>query len=138
MKVTVLAVGRVKAPFEDAQSHYLKMLGSKQRVEVVEVKDGEGMLRRVGERVRVVCLDGRGRMMDSIEWSGWLDERKLEARDVVIAIGGPEGLPDEMLERADEVISLGPQTIAHQLARIVLLEQLFRATRILAGEPYHL
>lgn len=138
MKVTVLAVGRVKAPFEDAQSHYLKMLGSKQRVEVVEVKDGEGMLRRVGERVRVVCLDGRGRMMDSIEWSGWLDERKLEARDVVIAIGGPEGLSDEMLERADEVISLGPQTIAHQLARIVLLEQLFRATRILAGEPYHL
>ena len=138
MKVTVLAVGRVKAPFEDAQAHYLKMLGSKQRVEVVEVKDGEGMLRRVGERVRVVCLDGRGRMMDSIEWSGWLDERKLEARDVVIAIGGPEGLSDEMLERADEVISLGPQTIAHQLARIVLLEQLFRATRILAGEPYHL
>ena len=138
MKVTVLAVGRVKAPFEDAQAHYLKMLGSKQRVEVVEVKDGEGMLRRVGERVRVVCLDGRGRMMDSIEWSGWLDERKLEARDVVIAIGGPEGLSDEMLERADQVISLGPQTIAHQLARIVLLEQLFRATRILAGEPYHL
>lgn len=138
MKVTVLAVGRIKAPFEDAQAHYLKMLGSKQRVEVVEVKDGEGMLRRVGERVRVVCLDGRGRMMDSIEWSGWLDERKLEARDVVIAIGGPEGLPDEMLERADQVISLGPQTIAHQLARIVLLEQLFRATRILAGEPYHL
>ena len=138
MKVTVLAVGRVKAPFEDAQAHYLKMLGSKQRVEVVEVKDGEGMLRRVGERVRVVCLDGRGRMMDSIEWSGWLEGRRLEARDVVIAIGGAEGLPDEMLDRADEVISLGPQTIAHQLARIVLLEQLFRATRILAGEPYHL
>ncbi len=138
MKVTVLAVGRVKAPFRDAQAHYLKMLGSKQRVEVVEVKDGEGLTRRVGERERVVCLDGRGRMMDSIEWSGWLDERKLEARDVVIAIGGAEGLPDEMLDRADEVISLGPQTIAHQLARIVLLEQLFRATRILAGEPYHL
>lgn len=138
MKVTVLAVGRIKAPFADAQAHYLKMLGSKQRVEVVEVKAGDGLVRRTGERERVVCLDGRGRMMDSIEWSGWLDERKLEARDVVIAIGGPEGLPDEMLDRADEVISLGPQTIAHQLARIVLLEQLFRATRILAGEPYHL
>ena len=66
------------------------------------------------------------------------EARRLDARDVVIAIGGPTGLPDEVLERADEVLSLGPETIAHQLARIVLLEQLFRASKILAGEPYHL
>ena len=138
MKITLIAEGRLREPFTAVQAHYLKMFGSKQRVEVVEVKDGDGLLRRVGERERVVCLDGRGRMMDSIEWSGWLEGRRLEARDVVIAIGGAEGLPDEMLERADEVISLGPQTIAHQLARIVLLEQLFRASKILAGEPYHL
>ncbi len=138
MKVRLLAVGRVKAPFADAQAHYLKMLGPKQRVELVEVRDGAALLDRIGERDRVVCLDGRGRAMDSIEWAGWLGERRLDARDVAITIGGPEGLPEAVLDRADEVISLGPQTIAHQLARVVLLEQLFRAAKILAGEPYHL
>lgn len=138
MKVKVLAVGRIRAPFAEAQAHYLKLLAPRLRVEVVEVKDGGGLSDRVGERERVVCLDARGRTMDSFEWSGWLDERRLEARDVAIAVGGPEGLPDGMLERAEEVISLGPQTIAHQLARTVLLEQLFRASKILAGEPYHL
>lgn len=138
MKVRILAVGRIKAPYAGAQAEYLKMLVPRQRVEVVEVKHGDDLPGRIGERDRLVCLDVRGRAMDSLEWSGWLDERRLDAQDVAIAIGGPEGLPDEVLERADEVISFGPQTMAHQLARIVLLEQLFRATKILAGEPYHL
>jgi len=138
VKLTVLAVGRVKPPFTAAQDHYLKMLGSRLRVEVAEVRDDARLVDRIDDRVRLVCLDGRGSMMDSVEWSGWLEERRFDARNIVIAIGGPAGLPDEVLERADEVISLGPQTIAHQLARIVLLEQLFRASKILAGEPYHL
>jgi 23S rRNA (pseudouridine1915-N3)-methyltransferase len=68
----------------------------------------------------------------------WLQERRLEARDVCLLIGGPAGLPDEALEAATESISLGPQTMAHQLARVVVLEQLYRAAKILAGEPYHL
>lgn len=138
MKLTVLAVGRIRAPFAAPQEHYLKMLGSRIRVQVVEVREEGKLAGRVGDGDRLVCLDGRGSMMDSLEWSGWLEQRRLEARDVVLAIGGPAGLPSGMLERADEVISLGPQTIAHQLARIVLLEQLFRASKILAGEPYHL
>jgi len=138
MKLTVLAVGKIKPPFVAAQDHYLKMLGSRLRVEVVEVRAEGRLSGRIGEETRLVCLDGRGSMMDSVEWSGWLGERRLDARDIVIAIGGPAGLPDEVLDRADEVISLGPQTIAHQLARVVLLEQLFRASKILAGEPYHL
>ncbi|MFM8519661.1 MAG: 23S rRNA (pseudouridine(1915)-N(3))-methyltransferase RlmH [Solirubrobacterales bacterium] len=138
MKVTLLAVGRIKAPFADAQRHYLKMLAPRLRVEVVEVRESDRLESRLDAGARLVCLDGRGSMLDSLEWSGWLDARRLEARDVLIAIGGPTGLPDEVLDRADEVLSLGPQTIAHQLARIVLLEQLFRASKILAGEPYHL
>ena len=138
MKLEILAVGKVKPPFTDAQEHYLKMLGPRLTVAVEEVRDEARLAGRIAADARLVCLDGRGRMMDSIEWSGWLDERRLEARDVIIAIGGPSGLPDGVLERADEVISLGPQTIAHQLARIVLLEQLFRASKILSGEPYHL
>ena len=61
-----------------------------------------------------------------------------DARDLCLLIGGPEGLPEAALEAADERLSLGSQTMAHQLARIVVLEQLFRASKILAGERYHL
>jgi 23S rRNA (pseudouridine1915-N3)-methyltransferase len=75
--------------------------------------------------------------MDSLGWSRWLDQRRLEARDLCLLLGGPGGIPAEALGAADEVISLGPQTVAHQLARVIVLEQLFRAAKILAGEPYH-
>lgn len=138
MKTTVMAVGRIRPPFDDAEAHYLKLLAQRQRLEVVEVKDDEAMLRRLDYDSHVVALDLGGRAMDSIAWSAWLDERRLAARDVTVLVGGPSGLPAAALSRSDESISLGPQTMAHQLARIVLLEQIFRAGKILAGEKYHL
>ena len=82
-------------------------------------------------------MDRSGRAMDSLAWSRWLQERRLDALDLCLLIGGPHGLPAEIVRRADERVSLGPQTMAHDLARIVLLEQLFRAAKILASEPYH-
>ena len=75
--------------------------------------------------------------MDSLQWSRWLEERRFEARDLCLLLGGPIGIPREALAAADEVISLGSQTMAHQLARVIVLEQLFRASKILAGERYH-
>ena len=69
-----------------------------------------------------------------MEFSRFIDERRLEARDVCFVIGGPRGID---LEECDLKLSLGPMTLPHQLARVVLLEQLFRAHKILAGEPYH-
>lgn len=134
----MLAVGRIKAPFADAEAHYRKLLGRYQPVEVAEVRDDEALLRRLPEEATVVALDRGGRALDSIEWSGWLEQRRLEARDLWFAIGGPGGLPPRALDAAGERLSLGPQTMAHQLARVVLLEQLYRAAKILAGEPYHL
>jgi len=138
LKLTVMAVGRIRPPFDAAEAHYLKLLKARQKVEVVEVKADEAMLRRVSPDSHVVALDLEGRAMDSISWAGWLDERRLAARDVAFLIGGPEGLGEAARERSGESLSLGPQTMAHQLARIVLLEQLFRAGKILAGEKYHL
>ena len=138
MKLTVMAVGRIRAPFDAAEAHYLRLLKARQKVEVVEVKDAEAMLRRVTPRSHLVALDLGGKTMDSISWSRWLDSRRLAARDVFFLIGGPEGLGEEVQRRSDESVSLGPQTMAHQLARIVLLEQIFRAGKILAGEKYHL
>ncbi len=138
MKLTVMAVGRIRPPFAEAEAHYLKLIKPKQKLEVVEVKDDDALLRRLSPDSHVVALDPEGRDLDSIEWSKWLDERRLAARDVTILVGGPEGLPAAALERCAQRISLGRQTLAHQLARIVLLEQIFRAGKILAGEKYHL
>jgi 23S rRNA (pseudouridine1915-N3)-methyltransferase len=137
MKTTLLTVGRVRAPFAEADRHYRKLLGRHLAVEVIEARDDAELLRRLPGRARVVAIDRDGQALDSIAWSRWLEARRLEARDICLLVGGPEGLPPAALEAAAERISLGRQTMAHQLARVVVLEQLFRATKILAGEPYH-
>lgn len=137
MKVKLIAVGKAKAPFLEADAHYRKLLGRHQPVEVIEVRDEANVEGRLPPRAHLVALDRGGSALSSRAWASWLQERRIDARDVCFLIGGPRGLPPELLDRADERVSLGPQTLAHQLARVVLLEQLFRASKILAGEPYH-
>ncbi len=138
MKITVMAVGRIRSPFVEPESHYVKLTRPRQPVEVVEVKDDAALLRRVDTGSRLVALEFGGAQMSSEEWAVWLDRRRHEGRNVTMLIGGPAGLPEELRRRADESVSLGRQTMAHQLARVVLLEQIFRAGKILAGEKYHL
>jgi 23S rRNA (pseudouridine1915-N3)-methyltransferase len=138
LKTTILTVGRARAPFAEAEAHYRKMLGRRQAVDLAEVRANADLERRLPPGAWVVALDRGGRELDSIGWSRWLEQRRLDARDLCFVVGGAEGIPAAVLERADEQISFGPQTMAHQLARVVLLEQIFRATKILAGEPYHL
>jgi 23S rRNA (pseudouridine1915-N3)-methyltransferase len=133
----LITVGKVKAPFAEADAHYRKLLQRHQPVEVIEVRDELNIEGRVPKRAHVVALDRGGRALSSKAWASWLSERRIDARDLCFLIGGPRGLPPEALALAEERVSLGPQTMAHQLARVVLLEQLFRATKILAGEPYH-
>jgi 23S rRNA (pseudouridine1915-N3)-methyltransferase len=130
-------VGKVKAPFAEADAHYRKLLQRHQSVELIEVRDEVNIEGRVPKRTHVVALDRGGRALSSRAWASWLSERRIDARDLCFLIGGPRGLPPEALEIAEERLSLGPQTMAHQLARVALLEQLFRATKILAGEAYH-
>jgi 23S rRNA (pseudouridine1915-N3)-methyltransferase len=137
LRVVLIAVGKVKAPFAEADAHYRRLLQRHQPVEVIEVRDEVNIEGRVLSRAHVVALDLGGRGMSSRSWSQWLSERRIDARDLCFLIGGPEGLSPRTMALADERISLGPQTLAHQLARVVLLEQLFRATKILAGEKYH-
>mgnify|MGYP003451293476 FL=1 len=138
MKISVIAVGRIRDPFSDAEAHYLKMLRGRQDVEVVEVKDDEALVRRIDPAHHIVGLDLTGRQMDSEQWSRWLDTRRHAGQKVSMLIGGPNGLNADARTRLDDTVSLGKQTLAHQLARINLLEQLFRSSKILAGEPYHL
>ncbi len=134
MRYTVLAVGKVRPPYADDVQHYLRLLAKQARVEVVEVADDEAVARRIPERAYVSLLDDRGEAYDSAAFARWLEERRQAGRDVCFVVGGPYGTA---LERCDHRLSLGPMTLPHQLARVVLLEQLFRAHKILAGEPYH-
>ena len=148
MKVELIAVGKIRPPFTEPESHYLKLLKPLMPVEVTEVKDDLALTRAVataratgGNRPdpgSVVALDAGGRDMTSERWASWLDERRHEGKRLTFLIGGPEGLPGEVSGQAGHRLSLGPQTMAHQLARVVLLEQLFRASKILAGQKYHL
>jgi len=134
VKYTVVAVGKIRPPYADDDAHYRKMLGGHARVEIVEVRDGEQLERRIPERAHRVVLDAGGRTYDSEAFARWLEERRQAGRDVCFVIGGAFGVT---LERRDETLSFGPMTFPHQLARVLLLEQLYRAHKILAGEPYH-
>jgi 23S rRNA (pseudouridine1915-N3)-methyltransferase len=130
----VVAVGKAKAPYADDLAHYLKLLSRYARVDVIEVADEAAALRRIPDRTYVCVLDSRGRSFASEAFAIWLEERRQAGVDVCFVIGGAFGIS---VERPDETLSFGPATLPHLLARVVLLEQLYRAHKILAGEPYH-
>ena len=134
MRYLVLAVGRLRPPFSDDVQHYRKLLGRHARVDLVEVREDVDVERRIPERAYVVLLDREGTALDSEGFARFVEARRQGGRDVCFVVGGPYGTA---LERCDHRLSLGPMTLPHQLARVVLLEQLFRAHKILAGEPYH-
>jgi 23S rRNA (pseudouridine1915-N3)-methyltransferase len=131
----VVAVGKARAPYLDDLDHYAKLLSRHARVDVIEVADDAAIERRIPDRTYVCLLDSRGRAYDSEAFARWVEDRRQGGRDVCFVIGGPSGT---RLERVDHRLSFGPLTLPHQLARVVLLEQLFRAHKILAGESYHL
>ena len=134
MRTIVLAVGRTQPPYADDVQHYQKLLARHTRLELVEVREEQRVDGRIPEHAYVCLLAADGTAFDSMEFSRFLDERRLEARDLCFVIGGPRGIS---LEECDMKLSLGPLTLPHQLARVVLLEQIFRAHKILAREPYH-
>jgi 23S rRNA (pseudouridine1915-N3)-methyltransferase len=134
MRILVIAVGRLRPPFQDDSQHYHKLLAGLGRVEVMEVREGEQVAARIPGRAYVILMASDGRTMDSLRFSQWLEERRQAGRELCFVLGGPRGID---LDRCDLRLSLGPMTLPHQLARIVLLEQLFRAHKIIAGQPYH-
>lgn len=134
MRIIVLAVGRLRPPFADDVQHYEKLLARHARVELVEVREDEQVQRRIPERAFVSLLSAEGSQYDSSAFARFLEDRRQAGRDVCFVVGGPFGLD---LESVDHRLSLGPMTLPHQLARVVLLEQIYRGHKILANEPYH-
>jgi 23S rRNA (pseudouridine1915-N3)-methyltransferase len=134
VRIVVVAVGRLRPPFADDIQHYQKLIARHTRLELVEVREDEAVGRRLPDRSFVSLLDATGQQLDSVQFSRFLEDRRRSGRELCFVVGGPFGL---QLDDVDHRLSLGPMTLPHQLARVVLLEQLYRAHKILAGEPYH-
>jgi 23S rRNA (pseudouridine1915-N3)-methyltransferase len=122
---------------------YLTRTRRRLPVEEVEIRDGSGndlaqaVRRRIPAGARVVALSAGGRAFDSRGFARWLERRGSEGKGIVaFLIGGADGLPQDALAIADETLSLSAMTFPHRIARLLLAEQLYRATTILRGEPY--
>jgi 23S rRNA (pseudouridine1915-N3)-methyltransferase len=134
VRIVVVAVGRLRPPFLDDIHHYRRLIARHARLELIDVRDDDQVSRRLPRRTFVSLLHRDGETMDSSAFSAFLERRRRSGEDLCFVVGGPFGLE---LEGVDHRLSLGPLTLPHQLARVVLLEQLYRAHKILAGEPYH-
>jgi 23S rRNA (pseudouridine1915-N3)-methyltransferase len=134
MRSLLLAVGRLRPPYADDVQHYQQLLARYARLELIEVREDQKVDGRIPDRAFVVLLASDGKELDSIEFSKFLEERRQSGRDLCFVVGGPRGLD---LDSCDMRLSLGRMTLPHQLARVVLLEQLYRANKIIAREPYH-
>ncbi len=152
MKVRLLAIGRDRSGlFAPAVDEYLGRLARTLKVELVELpeakkqagtprakeEEGATVLGRLKPGERLVALDERGDQPTSLELARRLARWQERGQDVALVIGGADGLSAEVLERAQERLSLSRLTLPHRLARLVLVEQLYRAVTILRGEPYH-
>ena len=134
MRIVVVAVGKLRPPFADDVQHYQKLLAGHTRLELIEVRQDEQVARRLPQGAFVSLLHREGAKPDSLAFAEFLEQRRRSGRDLCFVIGGPFGLD---LEEVDHRLSLGEITLPHQLARVVLLEQLYRGHKILARHPYH-
>jgi 23S rRNA (pseudouridine1915-N3)-methyltransferase len=130
----VLAVGRLRPPYVDDVQHYRKLIGGHAKLELIEVRGDEQIGRRIPDRCFTVLLAADGKHYDSEGFSRFLEDRRMSGMSLCFIVGGPKGLS---MDDVSMKLSLGTMTLPHQLARVVLLEQLYRGHKILAGEPYH-
>ncbi|HXM37151.1 MAG TPA: 23S rRNA (pseudouridine(1915)-N(3))-methyltransferase RlmH [Gemmatimonadales bacterium] len=132
-RVVALGGGRMKnAALRAACDEYLGRLQHYAKIEEREVKEA-----RIPEDSRLIALSRQGESWTSQQLAEIVGRWEMDGRDVTFAIGGADGLPEEMLRRAERTWSLGPLTLPHELARVVVYEQLYRAHTIRRGEPYH-
>lgn len=105
--------------------------------EQIKTAEGEAILRFVTPSMDVVLLDEHGREFSSVEYAEWLQKKMGSGKDLTLVIGGPYGFSEAVYQRADGKVSLSRMTFSHQMIRIMVIEQIYRAMTILRGEPYH-
>ena len=158
MKITIITVGKLKEKYlKDAIVEYTKRLGKSCKLEIVEVadektpdqaseavensirrKEGERILKYVKEGAYVITLEIGGAMLSSEAFAGKIEQLGIQGKShIIFIIGGSIGLGEEVLKKSDFALSFSKMTFPHQLMRVILLEQIYRAYRIIEGAPYH-
>lgn len=158
MKITVIVVGKVKEKFyREAVAEYEKRLGRYCKLEIIQVEDertpdqagealeteikrreAERIMKHIREDAYVVTLEIQGRMFDSVGFADRIGNLAVQGTShMQFIIGGSLGLHEMVCKRADLAVSFSKMTFPHQLMRVILLEQIYRAYRIINGEPYH-
>lgn len=153
MRVIVAVVGKPKdsslagaiAEYETRAARYWPLeivevreeSGRGLSAEIVKKREGERLRTKIGDAGRAVVCDPGGRSFESSQFSGWMQAERESGRDLAFVIGGAHGLSDDIRDGARMRLSLAPWTLPHELARLVLAEQLYRAGTIVRGEPYH-
>lgn len=158
MKISIVCVGKVKEKFfRGAIDEYVKRLGRYCKLEIIEVtdektpdnasdhevelikeKEGERILKNISSDAYVIALAIEGKQLSSEELAEKIDKLGIQGTShIQLVIGGSLGLADKVLKRADMLLSFSKMTFPHQLMRVVLLEQVYRAYRIIHNEPYH-
>lgn len=154
MKVTLIQTGKTRlsylnegiSDYQKRLSHYLSFdeltlpdLKNRKNlsVEEIKVREGEQLLKNCKPVDVVILLDEKGKVYSSVELAGYLQKKINIGRDIVLVIGGAYGFSQEVYRRANDMISLSRMTFSHQLVRLILVEQLYRAMTIIRGEPYH-
>ncbi len=138
-RVLILAQGKLKPPaLRQLCDEYYGRCRQRLQVEEREVREARRLQEAVPARRTLVVLDERGEQLSSRRFARRLDRWcQAQGSTTVFVVGGADGVPAALREGADLLLSLGPMTLAHRLARLVLAEQLYRATSILSGAPYH-
>ncbi len=158
MNINILTVGKIKEKFyREAIDEYSKRLSKYCSLKIIEVadektiensseteinlikdKEGDRLLKHIGERDFCIALAIGGKSYDSVEFAKYIDNLGLQGTSTIdFVIGGSLGLSDKVLARANAAISFSKMTFPHQLMRVILLEQIYRAYRIIKNEPYH-
>jgi 23S rRNA (pseudouridine1915-N3)-methyltransferase len=154
MRVRIIAVGtKMPSWVLEATQDYLKRFPREWAVEFVEIalghrgkgqdtakaiaKEGESMLAAIDDRERVIALDVQGKSWSTEQLSQHMQDWQMDARNVALLVGGPDGLAPECLAKAEQRWSLSALTLPHPLVRVLLAEQLYRGWSILKNHPYH-
>ncbi|HFV9373812.1 TPA: 23S rRNA (pseudouridine(1915)-N(3))-methyltransferase RlmH [Staphylococcus aureus] len=158
MKITILAIGKLKEKYwKQAIAEYEKRLGPYTKIDIIEVpdekapenmsdkeieqvkeKEGQRILAKIKPQSTVITLEIQGKMLSSEGLAQELNQRMTQGQsDFVFVIGGSNGLHKDVLQRSNYALSFSKMTFPHQMMRVVLIEQVYRAFKIMRGEAYH-